>query len=1105
MKKAIKKTLFALLVCIILLAGAAFVSSATEVNTEPVVADLSEKTGTRQYAFNPEANNRINYVVTGSNPDAEIYVWGSCNITLRNASFRRLHIDYEDSYTVNITLEGENTINQYNWASQGALEIYSSQVTINGGENDSLYASSRAFTVYSNSDALGCLTVNGGNITFKSVENGNPFQTQYIQNGGNVTVIEEYGSSFLYNVQLNGGSLEVINNRASNGIVFSQYLRIKKGADLKISIPNTPYIAYDNIKLAESSDANDCIFVRFDESSDYIYLNDDNRELNGKNYMEIKVVEHIHACENGVCSCGFVCKHNTDNGTCGICGKYIYKIIHHPTEKEPFVALNDGTGASYQWYEVKGISEITDKSKTYPWSYFGAPFETESTYSEANGWTPIVYSEEGYESEYAYLYYFITRYSEGDKVTLSFSSPVIYADLFTIDGESAECEIDGTTATAVIPENGVYGICAGTENTAPTVKVYTGDAQYAAITGETAATLKKYSYGNYYFCQARANDGTVHESRLADFSYKITHQPTDREQYVSLNSSDGAAYQWYIEKGGIVSVNDENSYPFTIMGAPEEIGGTYDGENGWTPDEDGYYFVVKLEEGDILNLEFSQTPEGVLYLYSSEEGTVEDEADITAAGSIIAESDGYYGICAADGGTLKATVNGSEYIAVNGQTEATLNADKLGNYLCEVTFKDGKKERSEAVSVQHLHTGGTANCKDKAICTSCGLAYGKINADKHKSLVILDAVASTCTKTGTTEGKKCTACGKVTVAQQTVAKKAHTLTTLDAVAATCTKEGKTEGKKCTACGAVTVAQKTVAKKAHSYKNVTTKATLSKNGKVENKCSVCGYVSKTTTVYYPKTIKLSATSYTYNGKTKKPSVTVKDSKGNTLKKDTDYTVKYESGRKSPGRYTVTVTFKGKYTGAKKLYFTIAPKATSKITATQTTTTVTLKWNKVTGADGYRVYKYNSKTKKYEKLKDVTKTTLKISKLKAGTIYKYKVRAYTKDDGTIWGDYSKVFETATKCKTPKITKLTTTKGKATVKWSNVSGESGYQVYYSTKKDSGYKKVKSYKVNVVKGSKKKLKSGKKYYFKVRAYKKTASGTVYSAWSAVKSVKIK
>ena len=161
--------------------------------------------------------------------------------------------------------------------------------------------------------------------------------------------------------------------------------------------------------------------------------------------------------------------------------------------------------------------------------------------------------------------------------------------------------------------------------------------------------------------------------------------------------------------------------------------------------------------------------------------------------------------------------------------------------------------------------------------------------------------------------------------------------------------------------------------------------------------------------------------------------------------------------------------------------------------------------MTGADGYRVYKYNSSTKKYEKVKDVTGTSLKISSLKAGTGYKFEVRAYTKDGDTIWGEYSSVFATATKPKTPSITKISTTKGKASLTWSNVSGESGYQVYYSSKKDSGYKKVESYKVNVVKGSKSKLTSGKTYYFKVRAYKKTDDGTVYGAWSTVKSIKIK
>ena len=438
-----------------------------------------------------------------------------------------------------------------------------------------------------------------------------------------------------------------------------------------------------------------------------------------------------------------------------------------------------------------------------------------------------------------------------------------------------------------------------------------------------------------------------------------------------------------------------------------------------------------------------------------------------------------------------------------------------------------------------------ATCKETGIKTyyclvvGCGSSYTEtISVDKNAhpsgSIIILPAKESTCAATGLTSGEKCTHCGVETIPQIETPKLDHEYDNdCDAECNLCTEIRTAPhaydnacDAECNNCSATrtpaahkggTATCKAKAKcsvcgeaygslKAHTYSNVTTKATLTKNGKVESKCSVCGNVSKTTTVYYPKTIKLSKTAYTYNGKVQTPSVTVKDSKGNTLKKDTDYTVKYESGRKSPGKYTVTITFKGKYEGTKKLTYTIAPKKVTKLSASQTTTTITLKWSKVTGADGYRVYKYNSKTKKYEKLKDVTKNTLKISKLKAGTAYKYKVRAITKDDGSIYGAYSDVFATATKCKTPSISKLTSSKkGVASLTWTNVSGESGYQVYYSTKKDSGYKKVASYKTNVVKGSKTKLKSGKKYYFKVRAYKKTDSGTVYSSWSAVKSVKIK
>ena len=108
---------------------------------------------------------------------------------------------------------------------------------------------------------------------------------------------------------------------------------------------------------------------------------------------------------------------------------------------------------------------------------------------------------------------------------------------------------------------------------------------------------------------------------------------------------------------------------------------------------------------------------------------------------------------------------------------------------------------------------------------------------------------------------------------------------------------------------------------HSYKTTTTKATLAKNGSVVKKCTVCKKVASTTTIKYAKTFKLSTTSYTYDGKVKTPSVVVKDSSGKTLKKNTDYTVTYASGRKNAGTYKVTIKFKGKYSGTKNLYFDI----------------------------------------------------------------------------------------------------------------------------------------------------------------------------------------
>lgn len=167
------------------------------------------------------------------------------------------------------------------------------------------------------------------------------------------------------------------------------------------------------------------------------------------------------------------------------------------------------------------------------------------------------------------------------------------------------------------------------------------------------------------------------------------------------------------------------------------------------------------------------------------------------------------------------------------------------------------------------------------------------------------------------------------------------------------------------------------------------------------------------------VKLSSTSYTYNGKTKTPSVTVKDSKGRKLKNGTDYTVKYSSGRKKVGRYAVKVTFKGNYTGSKTVYYYIVPKSTSISKVSALKKGFKLSWKKQkTQTTGYQIqYSTSSKFKKAKTVNVSKNKTTSKSVKKLSSKKKYYVRVRTYKTVKIDGKTKKVYSSWSKTKTVK----------------------------------------------------------------------------------------
>jgi hypothetical protein len=150
------------------------------------------------------------------------------------------------------------------------------------------------------------------------------------------------------------------------------------------------------------------------------------------------------------------------------------------------------------------------------------------------------------------------------------------------------------------------------------------------------------------------------------------------------------------------------------------------------------------------------------------------------------------------------------------------------------------------------------------------------------------------------------------------------------------------------------------------------------------------------------VTLSKASFTYDGEAKKPKVTVKYFDGKDISSKY-YKVTYKDNTKV-GTATVTVKFKGDYSGTLKTTFKIKPAATtiSKVTSAKTKT-ITVKWKKqTTQTTGYEIqYATDKKFTKNKTTVTVSsaKTTSKtITGLSAKKTYYVRIRTYKTISGT-----------------------------------------------------------------------------------------------------------